>query len=91
MKATHLYPATPECESYLQMRKKFEESENKRLSFLLLSAMAGTSSTNNAANSAEFREMTLAYQDCQMSALNFFHSQKHHDQESNPFSSSFKP
>ena len=70
------YPRTPECEKYLQLRAKHEDTEGKRTGWALVAAVGGTSGLNNAADNEAFRKIQYAYHDCQMTAMAFFSAKK---------------
>ncbi len=70
------YPRTPECEKYLQLRAKHEDTQGKRTVEGLLAALSGTSGLNNAADNEEFRKIQYAYHDCHMTAMRFFSASK---------------
>ncbi len=67
-----IYPKTPECNKYLQIRKQYEDDLSKRVGWRFFSAAAGTSGFNNAGDNENFRQVQLAYHDCQMTAQAFF-------------------
>lgn len=71
-----IYPRTPECEKYLQLRAKHEDRQGKRAALNLVSALSGSSGFNNAADNEEFRKIQYAYYDCQMTAMAFFSAKK---------------
>jgi hypothetical protein len=70
------YPRTPECEKYLQLRAKHEDTEGKRAAWSIVAAIGGTSGLNNAADNEAFRKTQYAYHDCQMTAMAFFSAKK---------------
>lgn len=70
------YPRTPECEKYLKLRAKHEDTQGKRTAWNLVAAVGGTSGLNNAADNEEFRKIQYAYHDCQMTAMAFFSAKK---------------
>ncbi len=70
------YPRTPECEKYLLLRAKYENTESKRAGWALVAAVTGNSGLNNAADNEAFRTIQTAYHDCQMTAMAFFYAKK---------------
>ena len=71
-----IYPRTPECEKYLQLRTTHEDEASKRAAWALVAAVGGTSGLNNAADNEAFRKTQSAFHDCQMTAMAFFSAKK---------------
>ena len=69
------YSDTYQCEKYLQLHAKPEDTQGKRAAWDL-AAVSGVSGLNNTADNEEFRKIQYAYHDCQMMAMAFFLQKK---------------